>query len=85
MTTEGVRVRKGKNLRLSEVEADQKIVGGLPGIELPGRVLSTYPLGPGPFDVWATEKVRHQVVDFVVVRGSGVVGPAYGVTVGLEQ
>ena len=46
-----VTVRNGRNQSRSGVEAARSIERGLPGIELSGGVLSTYPPEPGPLDV----------------------------------
>ena len=59
-------------------------MGALPGIERHGGVPSTDPPGPDPWDVWTAKEMGHRVVGGAAIRAGGVIGPAYGVTVGLE-
>ena len=59
----------------------------LPGIGRPGGVPSTYPPGPCLWDEWdsvTAEEVGHHVVGGSAVGTGGVIGPAYGVVVGLK-
>ena len=51
-STAGMKVMKERSRNWSAVGAGCWTVGALPGIERPGGVLSTYRLGPDPWDGW---------------------------------
>ena len=51
-----MKVGKEMNQSRSVMGADLQTVKEPPGIELPGLVPSTYPLEPGPLDVWISRR-----------------------------